>query len=129
MPPRRLFLSLLICVVVFLASCAGTPMRNLASDAAMIKSGKTTSQDLARMIGEPDERKPGDAGREIWVYREKETSRLKTAPLIGRLFNPRKEEMLTIDIRDGVVFSARYGAVGHDPKPWSDDFDWQGDEK
>jgi len=125
MSPRRFFLPLLACAVLFLASCAGQPVRNLASDAALIKPGQTSSQEVLRLIGEPSERQAGDNGEERWIYREKETSWLKTAPLVGRLFNPRKEETLAVVIRDNVVFSARYGSLAYSRPSWNKDFDWQ----
>jgi len=129
MSPRRFFLPLLTCAVLFLASCAGTPVRNLASDASLIKAGQTTSQELIGLIGEPDERQTGKDNQEIWIYHEKETSWLKTAPVIGRLFNPRKEESLIVSIRDNVVFSSRYNSLAYNQPSWDKDFDWQGDKK
>jgi len=129
MPPRRFLLPILVCAVLLLASCAGQPVRNLASDAAMIKAGQTSRQELSQLLGEPDERQTGDGGQEIWIYREKEKSRLKTAPVIGRLFSPRREETLTVVIRDNVVFAAQYGAFAYDQQRWKNDFDWQKDKK
>ncbi|HBT97712.1 MAG TPA: hypothetical protein DEB25_08840 [Desulfobulbaceae bacterium] len=126
----RCFLLLaLSCAVLFLASCAGTPVRNLASDASLIKPGQTSGQELIGLIGDPDEYQTGRDGEKIWIYHEKETSWLKTAPVVGRLFNPRKEESLIVVIRDNVVFSARYSSFAYDQPGWDKDFDWQGDKK
>ena len=129
MSPRLFFLPLLACAVLFLASCAGQPVRNLASDAALIKAGETSAQELVRLIGEPDERQAGGNNQETWIYHEKEKSWLKTKPLISRLFKPRKEESLTVVIHDNVVFTARYGSFAYDEQHWAKDFDWQRDKK
>jgi hypothetical protein len=125
MPPRRFFLPIFVCAVLLLASCAGPPVRNLASDASMIKAGQTSRQELSQLLGEPDERQTGANGQEIWIYHEKEKSRIKTAPLIGRLFTPRREETLTVVIHDNVVFSAQYGAFAYERERWNNDFNWQ----
>ena len=130
MSPRRFFLPIVACVLLFLASCAGEPVRNLASDASLIKAGQTSRQELVNLLGEPDERHKGKDNQETWIYHEKETSWLKTAPVVGRLFGPRKEESLVVSIRDNVVFSARYNSFAYDQQRWNKDFDWQqGDKK
>jgi hypothetical protein len=130
MPPRRFFLPIFVVAVLLLASCAGgPPVRNLASDAAMIKAGQTSRQELTQLLGEPDQRQPGAKGQEIWIYHEKEKSRIKTAPVVGRLFTPRREETLTVVIRDNVVFSSQYGAFAYDQQSWNNDFDWQKGKK
>jgi hypothetical protein len=131
MPLRRLFLPILILTgaLFCLAACGGAPVRNLASDAAMIKAGETSRQELLQMLGQPDQRRAGNDREEILVYHEKETSRLKATPLVGRLLSPRREATLTVVIRDDVVFSARYGAIAYDEQRWSDDFKWQREGK
>ena len=127
MSPRR-FSLVLICATLFFASCAGQPVRNLASDAALIKQGETSSEEVLRLIGPPDQRQVKN-NQETWTYHEQETSKLKTAPVIGRLFNPRKEESLVLVIRDNIVFSARYGSLAYNQPDWDKDFDWQGGKK
>ena len=130
MSPRRIFLPIVACTLLFLTSCAGTPVRNLASDAALIKAGETSRRELLNLLGEPDERQIGRDKQETWIYHEKETSWLKSTPVVGRLFSPRKEESLVVSIRDNVVFSARYNSFAYDQQRWNKDFDWQqGDKK
>ncbi|MDR0476522.1 MAG: hypothetical protein LBH14_01090 [Desulfobulbaceae bacterium] len=130
MSPRRFLLPLFACVVLLVTSCATSqPVRNLASDASLIKPGQTSSQEVIHLIGEPDQRQAGGNGQETWIYHEKETSWVKKAPLVGRLFNPHKEESLTLVIRDNVVASSRYGSLAYNKPGWDKDFDWQGDKK
>jgi len=129
MSPRRFFLPLLTCAVLCLTSCAGQPVRNLASDASLLKPGQTSSQETLRLLGEPNERHAGGNGEETWIYREKETSWFKKTPGIGRFFNPRMEESLTVVIRDNMVFSADYGSLAYNKPRWDKDFKWQGDQK
>jgi hypothetical protein len=129
MSSRLFSLPMFVCAVLFLASCAGQPVRNLASDATLIKPGQTSGPELIRLIGEPDERQAGSGNEETWIYREKETSWLRTAPVTSRLFKPRKEQTLTVIVRDNVVFSARYGALAYDQPRWDKDFKWQEGKK
>lgn len=129
MSPRRFFLPLVACAVLFLSSCSSHPVRNLASDASLLKPGQTSSQETLRLIGEPNERHADGKGQETWIYREKETSWFKKSPVIGRFLNPRKEESLTVVMHDNVVFSANYGSLAYNKPTWDKDFSWQGEKK
>ena len=117
-----------VCLVFFLlllTACTGRPVRNLASDAALIKAGQSSRQDVLAYLGDPDEQLQEEGGREQWIYHEKEKSKLKTTPVVGKFFNPKKEETLTVILQGDAVLSSFYGAFAFEQKKWADDFDWQ----
>ena len=118
----------LICVVFVaftLSGCYGTPVRHLASDAAMIKVGESKRNDVLIYLGEPDERIVLGNGEEKWLYKEYEHSMVKNAPLVGKYFGKPNYGTLTATLKNDVVVDIVYGAWESDNDAWRDDFGWQ----
>jgi len=117
-----------VCVlfaVTALAGCYNKPVRHLASDAAMIKVGESTRNDVLTYLGEPDEQIILGSGTEKWIYREYERSMVKDAPMVGKYFGKPDWGMVTLIIKNNIVTECRYGAWESDSHDWADDFDWQ----
>lgn len=119
------FLMVIMGLVLLLAGCSGRPVRNLASDAALIKVGQSTRQDVLTYLGEPDEQESSASGMEKWVFREIDKSRLKNAPLVGRYFGEKNEGTVTVVLKGDQVVACEYGAIDPAKMKWADDFDWQ----
>lgn len=115
------------CVVLLLAALGGCykPVRHLASDAALIRVGESTRNDVLTYLGEPDEQHVAGGGVEKWVYREHEQNVVKDAPVIGKYFGKPDYGTLTVTITDNVVTECGFGAWESDRRKWADDFDWQ----
>lgn len=116
---------LALSLTLMLGGCYGKQVRNLASDAALIKVGESTRQDVLTFLGEPDNQESSDTGLEKWVFFEKEQSRLKNTPLVGKYFGEKNEGMVTIVLKGDQVVACEYGAIDHETMKWADDFDWQ----
>jgi hypothetical protein len=108
-----------------LAGCYGKPVRHLASDAALIKVGESTRNDVLTYLGEPDEQVVLGGGAEQWVYREYEENIVKKAPLVGKYFGKPDYGTVTLKIQDNVVTECVYGSWESDNRDWADDFGWQ----
>lgn len=67
---RKVLLTALIIVALALAGCAssGNPKVADFNPATQIEYGKTTKAEIKAMLGEPNWKKYGANGKEIWVY-------------------------------------------------------------
>jgi hypothetical protein len=118
----------LICVVLVaftLTGCYTTPVRHLASDAALIKVGESKRNDVLIYLGEPDERIVLGDGEEKWLYKEYEHSMVKEAPLVGKYFGKPNYGTLAVTLKNEIVTGCAYGAWESDDDAWKDDFGWQ----
>ena len=61
------YLTVLFVLLVGCAS-AGNPKVADFNPGTQIEYGKTTKQEIWNMLGEPNGKKYGDGGREVWVY-------------------------------------------------------------
>ena len=109
----------------FLAGCYNTPVRHLASDAALIKVGESGRNDVLTFLGEPDEQIILGDNMEKWVFTEYENSMVKNAPVVGKYFGEPNYGVVTVVIKDDVVVDCDYSAWEHDDDSWTDDFEWQ----
>ena len=66
---RRVLLCLVVSLML-LVGCQSKPVRHLASDAALIKAGTSTRQDVIRLLGEPNGHRTVSAGVEEYIYSE-----------------------------------------------------------
>ncbi|MFV0436270.1 MAG: hypothetical protein ACK5PS_02600 [Desulfopila sp.] len=113
--------------VTALTGCYNTPVRHLASDAALIRVGESTRTDVLTYLGEPDEQDVLGKGTEKWIYREYERSVVKDAPLVGKYFGKPDWNQVTVILTDNVVTECTYGAWESENDAWADDFGWQED--
>lgn len=129
MPAMFRWLVCLVLAAFALAGCYNTPVRHLASDAALIKVGESGPDDVLTYLGEPDEQTVLAAGVEKWVYTEYEKSMVKDAPLVGKYFGEPNYGTLTVIMKKGVVVECVYGAWEDSDRDWADDFKWQETQK
>lgn len=125
-------LKYLVCVVftvLALSSCYNTPVRHLASDAALIEIGKSNRNDVRTYLGEPDEQIILDNGEERWLYTEFEDSMVKDAPYVGKYFGEHDYGTVTVTIKNDIVTECIYDAWEYDSDDWADDFKWQENKK
>lgn len=123
-----LVLRSLICLVfvsLAITGCYSKPVRHLASDAALIKAGESSREDVLTYLGEPDEQEVLAEGVEKWVFREYESSMLKSTPVVGKYFGPPNYGTVTVILKNNIVVKCVYGAYDHEELDWADDFDWQ----
>lgn len=115
----------LIAITLLVGGCYSKPVRNLASDAALIKVGRSSSDDVLTYLGEPDEQEVVGNGVERWLYREDTASKLEKAPLVGKYFGSPTVGRVVITFKDNRVIECSYDAHDADESRWEDDFSWQ----
>ena len=120
---RNLIWVMLISLVV--AGCYSKPVRHLASDAALIKPGESTREDVLTFLGEPDEQEILGEGVEKWVFREYESSMLKGTPVVGKYFGAPDYGTVTVILKNNIVAKCLYGAYDDEEFDWAHDFGWQ----
>lgn len=109
--------------------CYNQPVQHLASDAALIKAGKSTKKDVLLLLGEPDAQQLIGQGVEEWVYYEEEMSMMQRTPLVGELFEPKGYSMIRIVLENDIVQSCDYSGYEAGESKWSDDYGWQNESK
>lgn len=117
----------LLALVVFtgISGCYVTPVRHLASDAALIKVGESTKEDVLVFLGEPDEQKNVGQGVEKWLYREKKTSLMEKTPLIGKHVGSPEYHHVVVTLRNGIAVDCIYSSSDEDELDWAKDYSWQ----
>ena len=117
----------LVCLtlMVFLGACSSSPVRHLASDAALIQPGVSTKDEVLTYLGDPDSRQTISATAERWVYYEERQSPLQQAPYLGDLFNAKGYEQIIVTFEGDSVVDCRFNSFDDDEFDWSKDFDWQ----
>lgn len=122
--------SMVLLVAVFLlGGCYNTPVRNLASDAVMIKPGQSTRDDVLTFLGEPDEQQVVGEGVEKWLYREETASTLEKTPYVGKYFGTPGYGRVVVTLKGDTVIDINYDAHDDDEHGWADDYSWQEKEK
>lgn len=117
----------LVCLalLVLLGACTGSPVRHLASDAALIKPGVSTRDEVLTYLGDPDSRQTISDTAERWVYYEERQSTLQQAPYLGKLFNAKGYEQIVVTLEGDSVVDVGYSSFDADEYGWSEDFGWQ----
>lgn len=124
----RLLLLLLSTAFVF-SGCYHKPVRHLASDAALIKVGESTSEDVLIYLGDPDEQKSLADGVEKWLYKKKDMSFFERIPYGGKYIGAPAYSQVVVTLENGVVTDCRYSLSDEDDTEWADDFSWQEKKK
>jgi len=124
----RFFLILVVTAFV-ISGCYNKPVRHLASDAALLKVGKSSSEDVLVYLGDPDEQKTLGDGVEKWLYKKEEKTLFEKIPYAGRQFGAPEYSQVVVTITDGVVTDCIFSLSDEDDKDWADDYSWQEKKK
>lgn len=108
------------------SGCYITPVRHLASDAALLKVGESTKEDVLIFLGEPDEQQVVGEGIEKWLYKEKDMTLLEKTPLIGKHIGSPEYQQVVVTLRKGIVTGCVYSSNNEDDLDWANDYSWQG---
>lgn len=117
---------LLALVLAFAVSgCYIKQVRHLASDAALLKVGVSTKEDVVVFLGEPDDQEVVGEGVEKWLYRDQHSSLLEKTPLVGKHIGSPTYHQVVVTLRDGIVAECVYSLTDADDLNWAEDFSWQ----
>ncbi len=129
MKMARLFTIPLLLFMLLGGGCYNQPVQHLASDAALIKIGKSTKNDVLLLLGEPKAQQFIGNGAEEWVYYEEEMSMMQRTPLVGSLFDPKGYTMIRIVLENDLVKSCDYSGYESGEADWSGNNSWQKESK
>jgi len=129
MKTARLFTIPLLLLMLLGSGCYNQPVQHLASDAALIKTGKSTKKDVLLLLCEPNAQQRVSEGVEEWVYYEEEMSMMQRTPFVGELFEPKGYTMIRIVLENDLVKSCDYSGFEDGESNWSDDYSWQQESK
>jgi hypothetical protein len=125
----RIFYISMLFLGLFLSGCSGTPTRHLVSDVCMIQDGKTSREEVLKLMGDPDSKRMVSAQIEEWVYYDESPTTLQSTPFVGGLFDPNGYNMVVITLSGDIVKHCRYSGYDDDEFDWRDDYSWQEIEK
>lgn len=108
-----------------LTGCYNKPVYHLASDASLIKAGKSSRQDVLMLLGEPDAQHMVSDDTEEWVYYEEDPSMMQKTPIIGDVFDAKGYGMIVLTLQGDAVTSCNYSSYDAGDFSWSDDYSWQ----
>ena len=118
----------LICLLAslfLLSGCYTKQVRHLASDAALIKPGQSSRQDVLRFLGEPNGRRTVSPGVEEYVYYEDRTGAMGKMPVVGTWIDPEGYEMILVTLDGDLVTGCEFRAFNEADQDWVDDFTWE----
>ncbi len=98
----------LVFLLLGLAGCGHHEVRHLASDAALVVPGRTPRQEVISLLGFPDDKEQRDDGQEVWYYFERQQSRLRRTPYVGKWLGSEEYDVLVITLRGDEVVSCVY---------------------
>ncbi|MBW2681969.1 MAG: hypothetical protein JRC69_00185 [Deltaproteobacteria bacterium] len=124
----RIMLFLLATVFV-LTGCYNKPVRHLASDAALLKIGESSSEDVLIYLGDPDEQKNLADGVEKWLYKKKDMNFFERIPYAGKYIGAPEYSQVVVTIANGVVTDCTFYQSDEDDLDWADDYSWQEKKK
>lgn len=116
---------LVLTLLAGVSGCYVNPVRHLASDAALLKVGESTKEDVLVFLGEPDEQQEVGEGVEKWLYREKEMSLMEKTPLVGKRIGSPEYHYVVVTLRNGIVADCVYSSSDEDEMDWAKDYSWQ----
>lgn len=121
---RRIIILFFSFLMLF-SGCSHKPVRHLASDASLIKAGKSTREDVLHYLGEPDSRRSIGPDEEEYLYAETRKDALGSMPLFGKLVDPASQEMVIITMKGGVVSNCEFRLLRKDDQAWREDAEWE----
>ena len=123
---QRALACLLASLVLFsFGGCYTKQVRHLASDAALIKPGRSTRQDVLRYLGEPNGHRTVSPGVEEYVYYEDQKGNFGSMPVVGSWIDPEGYEMLLITLQGDRVTGCEFRTFNEADQDWVDDFTWE----
>lgn len=117
-------LLLVFAALFLLGGCHGTQIRHLASDAALIKPGETTLQEVQKYLGEPKGRRQVSPGVVELVYYEDRPGFFGNTPVLGRLTGPSGYEMIIVTLENDRVVDSEFRTFHKNDRKWAEDFTW-----
>ena len=121
---RRMMI-VLFSFFLLISGCSYKPVRHLASDASLIKAGKSTREDVLRYLGEPDSRRTVGPDEEEYLYAENRKGALGSMPIFGKLADPASQEMVLVTLKNGVVSNCEFRLLRKDDQAWRKDAEWE----
>lgn len=118
----------LICLfasLFLLGGCNTKQVRHLASDAALIKPGQSTRQDVLRYLGEPNGHRTLSPEVEEYVYYEDRKGTLGQMPMVGSWIDPEGYEMILVTLEGDLVTGCEFRLFNEADQDWVDDFTWE----
>jgi len=117
-----LFIILMLFVV---SGCYNKQVRHLASDAALLKVGKSTQEDVLVFLGDPDEQEDLGNGSQKWRYLDQNRNLFEKTPWVGKHFGSPEYLQVVVTLKDGIVTECIYSSSDEDDMDWADDYSWQ----
>ena len=111
--------------LLLITGCYSKPVRHLASDASLIKSGESTRQEVLRYLGEPNGHRTVAPGVEEYVYFEDKRNVVQRAPVLGSWMDAEGYEMLIITLTGDLVTDSEFRIFSKKDRAWADDFTWE----
>jgi len=122
---RHVVLICLLAPLLLFGGCHTKPVRHLASDAALIKPGQSTRQDVLRYLGEPNGHRTVSPGVEEYVYYEDQKGTFGKMPMVGDWVGPEGYEMILVTINGDIVSDCEFRLFKEADQDWVDDFTWE----
>ncbi len=119
----------LLAAVFALSGCYNKPVRHLASDAALLKIGESSSEDVLIYLGDPDEQKSLADGVEKWLYKKKDMNFFERIPYAGKYIGAPEYSQVVVTIANGIVADVTFFQSDEDDLDWADDYSWQEKKK
>ena len=117
-------LLLVFAALFLLGGCHGKQIRHLASDAALIKPGETTLQEVQKYLGEPKGRRQVSPGVVELVSYEDRPGVFGNTPVLGRLTGPSGYEMIIVTLENDRVVDSEFRTFHKNDRKWAEDFTW-----
>ncbi|MDH5299676.1 MAG: hypothetical protein OEV91_11725 [Desulfobulbaceae bacterium] len=113
---RRHLLLLAGCLtgLLLLSGCHRQPVRHLSSDVCLLLPGQMTKKDVVAYFGDPNQRRTGDGGEEVWVYYEVKKSPLRKTPYIGSRLGYEEYDVVTITFAGDRLQACVYRSLEED---------------
>ncbi len=121
---RRAFICLLASLLL-LGGCYTKQVRHLASDAALIKPGVSTRQDVLRYLGEPNGHRTVSPGVDEYVYYEDRKGGFGKIPVVGDWIDPDGYEMILVTLDGDLVKNCEFRLFNEADQAWVNDFTWE----
>ena len=124
---KRCLPMLLSCLapLFLLVACSSTPVRHLASDAALIRPGETTLSELHQFLGEPKGVREVSPGVKEYVYSEDLKNFWDKMPVLDRMLGAEGYEMLIVTVKDDVAQKAVFRNFSEKDSAWVRDYTWE----
>jgi len=88
--------------------CGHHEVRHLASDAVLVVPDRTPRREVIALLGFPDTKESRADGEEVWYYFERNESRLRRTPYVGKWLGSEEYDVLVVTLRGDEVTSCVY---------------------